>query len=85
MRGESVIHVVGAAIIEKDRCLVARRGPGMALAGYWEFPGGKVEPGESPEVALVREIREEMGIGIEVGNWIGRGESVVHGRRIVLD
>lgn len=85
MSAESVIHVVGAAIVEGGRCLVARRGPRMALAGYWEFPGGKVEPGESPEIALIREIREEMAIGIEVESWIGRGEAVVRGRRIVLD
>lgn len=81
----AIIRVVGAAIVEGGRCLVARRGLGMALAGYWEFPGGKVEPGESPEVALVREIREEMGIGIEVGAWLGRGEAVVGSRRILLD
>jgi len=85
MSEESVIHVVGAAIVEGGRCLVARRGLEMALAGYWEFPGGKVEPGESAEVALAREIREEMGIGIEVGAWLGRGEAVVGSRRIVLD
>jgi len=81
----AIIYVVGAAIVEGGRCLVARRGPGMALAGYWEFPGGKVEAGESPEVALVREIREEMGLEIEVGAWRGRGEAVVGSRRIVLD
>lgn len=81
----AIIHVVGAAIVEGGRCLVARRGPGMALAGYWEFPGGKVEAGESPEVALVREIREEMGIGVKVGAWLGRGEAAVGSRRIVLD
>lgn len=85
MSDEAIIHVVGAAILEGGRCLVARRGPGMALPGYWEFPGGKVAAGESPEVALVREIREEMGIGIEVGAWLGRGEALVGDRRIVLD
>ena len=54
---------VTAAIIEKDdKFLIARRAKGKHLAGYWEFPGGKVEPGESPEGALVRELHEELGI-----------------------
>jgi len=54
---------VAAAIIERDgRVLAARRRPGIHLAGCWEFPGGKVEPGETPEAALVRELQEELGI-----------------------
>lgn len=57
----------------------------MPLAGMWEFPGGKVEPNERPVDALRREIEEELGLVIEVGRWIGRGESVVEGRDIVLD
>ena len=46
------IHVVGAAILEGNKCLVALRGPGLNLAGKWEFPGGKPEDGETPEAAL---------------------------------
>ena len=46
------------------RILIAKRPPGRSLAGLWEFPGGKVEPGESPEPALVRELAEELGIEI---------------------
>ena len=57
----------------------------MALAGFWEFPGGKIEPRESLQSALGREIREELGLEIKVGTWIGRGESLVHGREVVLD
>ena len=78
-------HVVGAAIIQDTRCLVARRGPGMSLAGKWEFPGGKVERGESPASALEREIHEELGAKIEVGDKLGRGESLVGSTRIQLD
>ena len=55
--------VVAAALIDASgRVLVQRRPPGKALAGLWEFPGGKVEPGETPEAALVRELEEELGI-----------------------
>ncbi len=81
----SPLHVVGAAILDGPRCLVAQRGPAMSEAGRWEFPGGKVEAGESPSAALVRELREELGVGIEVGAWLGRGEAIVGSRKIVLD
>jgi 8-oxo-dGTP diphosphatase len=57
----------------------------MSLAGFWEFPGGKVESRESPRSAVAREIREELGLSIDVGPWIGRGESIVESREIVLD
>ena len=62
--------VVGAAILRDGAVLAARRtGPGD-LAGRWEFPGGKVEPDESPEAALVREIFEELGCRIELTGWL---------------
>ncbi len=58
-----VLLVVAAALIDADgRVLLSRRPPGRAMAGLWEFPGGKVEPGETPEAALVRELHEELGI-----------------------
>lgn len=85
MNGPPALHVVGAAILRSGRCLVAQRGPGMSLAGLWEFPGGKVEPRESPQRALIRELREELGVGIEVGPWLGRGESRSGAREVVLD
>lgn len=79
------VHVVGAAIVHEQRCLVAQRGPGMRLPGKWEFPGGKVEAGEAPEVALAREIAEELGLEIAVGERLGSGTAPAGGRLIVLD
>lgn len=62
---------VTAAIIEKEGSIfVARRKPGSHLAGYWEFPGGKLEPGESEKQCLARELLEEFGIECEVGEFI---------------
>lgn len=59
--------VVGAAIVEVGRLLAARRTAPVDLAGGWELPGGKVDPGEQPEAALVREVYEELGCTVEVG------------------
>ena len=61
-----LLLVVAAALIDADdRILVAQRPPGKQLAGLWEFPGGKVDPGERPEAALIRELREELGIEVK--------------------
>lgn len=58
-----IVLVSAVALIDRDgRVLLAQRPEGKSLAGLWEFPGGKVEPGESPEAALIRELREELGI-----------------------
>ena len=63
--------VVTAAVIERDGAyLVTRRPPGVHLAGMWEFPGGKCDREESFEACLVREIREELGCGVEVGREV---------------
>ena len=62
--------VVGAAIVRHGCLLAARRTTPAAVAGRWELPGGKVEPGESPGDALVREIREELGCAIAVEAWL---------------
>ena len=66
------IPVVAAILQQGDLFLLAQRPPGKALAGKWEFPGGKVEPGESPAEALVREIREELGCAITVTGELPR-------------
>jgi 8-oxo-dGTP diphosphatase len=62
--------VVGAAIIRYGCVLAARRTAPPSAAGRWEFPGGKVEPGEVPSSALVREISEELGCAVEVTGWL---------------
>jgi 8-oxo-dGTP diphosphatase len=60
------ILVVAAALVDSDgRVLIAQRPEGKQLAGLWEFPGGKVEPGETPETALIRELEEELGITVK--------------------
>ena len=60
-----MLLVVAAAMIAKGRVLVQRRPEGSSLAGLWEFPGGKIEPGESPEAALARELEEELGVAVD--------------------
>ena len=63
--GKPIVLVAAAALIDADnRVLLARRPEGKRMAGLWEFPGGKLEPGETPEAALARELREELGIEI---------------------
>lgn len=63
MPTKKIVHVVAAALVDrKKRVLVAQRPEGKAMAGKWEFPGGKIEVGEVPEYALMRELREELGI-----------------------
>lgn len=63
---DPIINVSVGVIIEENRCLISRRREGTHLAGLWEFPGGKLSPGETAEDCLYREIREELGIGITI-------------------
>lgn len=64
-----ILHVAAAALVDaQGRILLAERPADKAMAGLWEFPGGKVEDGESPEKALIRELGEELGITVEPGD-----------------
>ncbi|MFC6789468.1 (deoxy)nucleoside triphosphate pyrophosphohydrolase [Methylobacterium komagatae] len=66
MNGPRLLLVVAVALVDADgRVLVSERPAGKQLAGLWEFPGGKVEPGERPEETLIRELSEELGITVE--------------------
>ena len=66
-----IVLVAACALIDAaGRVLLARRPEGRALAGLWEFPGGKIEPSESPEHALIRELHEELGITIEASDLV---------------
>lgn len=64
------VSVVGAVIVRDGHVLCAQRGHGSSLPGMWEFPGGKIEPGESPEQALRREIDEELRFEVRVGSQV---------------
>ena len=64
-------EVTAAIIVKNRKILIAQRAPGENLAGKWEFPGGKIEPGETPQECLRREIREEFEVEIEVLDYVG--------------
>lgn len=66
-----IIRVTAAILARDGKVLIARRGPGGHQENRWEFPGGKIEPGESPEQCLRRELREEFSIEATVGEYLG--------------
>lgn len=79
---QKIIPVVAAIIVKENKILAARRKAGLHLAGYWEFPGGKVEPSESNQAALLRELKEEFGISANVDYLVGEnthqyGEKII--------
>lgn len=80
------VHVVSAAIVRDETCLVAERGAGMSFSERWELPGGKVEPGELPRDALRRELREELAlVDAEVGARIAEGRTSTEGREFRVE
>ena len=77
-----MIKVVAGILQKDDKVLIARKAPGKALEGYFEFPGGKIEEGETPEESLVRELMEEMSIKVKVNKYVG--ESIYDYGNIVV-
>jgi 8-oxo-dGTP diphosphatase len=75
--------IVGAAIIEGGRVLACERSDPPETAGRWEFPGGKVEPGESEVDALVRECVEELGVRVRIGERVGGDVPMANGRSVL--
>ena len=69
---KKIINVVAAAIEKDGKFFCAQRPEGKSLGGFWEFPGGKLEKGESPEQALIREIKEELNSEIQIISYINK-------------
>ena len=80
----SVLDVAAGLVFESGHLLITQRPPGGHLGGLWEFPGGKLEPGESWEEALVRELREELDIAVVVGREFSRVQHAYPGREVRL-
>jgi 8-oxo-dGTP diphosphatase len=86
-KNPTMLFVVSAALTNQSgEILLQRRPDGKQMAGLWEFPGGKVDAGESPELALVRELREELGIGVDSSDLrpISFASEPLEGRNLLL-
>ena len=84
-RGDEAVIIIVAAVIEKDGAfLVTRRQQGVHLAGLWEFPGGKIDEGETHAAALVREIREELDADVDVGDLVFEVSHAYDDRTVAL-
>jgi len=80
-----IIKVVGAVIINNEnKILIAKRKMDDSCAGKWEFPGGKIEEGETQEEALIREIKEELDIEVKIGNFITENSTVSKNKHLTL-
>jgi 8-oxo-dGTP diphosphatase len=81
-----IIHVVAGALYDAHgRVLITQRPPGKALAGRWEFPGGKLHEGEEPYAGLVRELREELSVDVDAADPLMRYDVTYPGRVVILD
>jgi 8-oxo-dGTP diphosphatase len=78
------LRVTAALLEEQGRILIARRRPGKHMGGRWELPGGKVEPGETPEQSLARELAEELALEVRVGEFLCAAPFDVDGVRLEL-
>ena len=78
------IRVVAAIIKRDDKYLITRRGPSTHMEGFWEFPGGKIEPGETAEESLMREIKEELDITIRVSEFFMENNHHYPSKKITL-
>jgi 8-oxo-dGTP diphosphatase len=83
MRSTSPRVIVAAVIVVDGRVLACERSAPPEVAGRWEFPGGKVEPGENDEAALARECAEELGVRVAVGARVGPDVPLAHGRAVL--
>ena len=79
-----MIVVVAAVIEANERFLITRRQPGVHLAGLWEFPGGKIDSGEGHAAALMRELKEELDVAVEVGERLYRTVHAYEDRHVEL-
>ena len=80
---KTVVRVTAAIIVSDENILIAQRHPDDRLAGMWEFPGGKIEAGETPEQCLKRELKEELEMDAVIGNYLG--SSIYHYDHISIE